>query len=88
MHEKSNGLIFKHLLLIIYIFEYEIKCLLQNQDNKDDAIKNYKLGIEELMLGMAIDLKGDDVERGKRIQDKMESNLMMAIDRVHELSKN
>jgi uncharacterized protein YjbK len=45
------------------------------------------LGIEEFLKGLAIDLKGDDYDRGKRIQDKMASNYKMASDRMKSLSK-
>jgi hypothetical protein len=47
----------------------------------------YKLGIEEFLLGLNIKLEGEGVERGARVQEKMESNLKMALQRVEELSK-
>ena len=52
----------------------------------NEAIKLYKLGIEEFLLGLNIKLEGDGIERGLRIQEKMESNLKMALQRVEELS--
>jgi spastin len=45
------------------------------------------LGIEEFLLGLSIQLaKGEEMNRGVRIQDKMESNLQMAIDRCDNLN--
>lgn len=57
-----------------------------HQDNKDEAVSFYKRGIEEFLQGLSITIKGDSRERGCHIQDKMESNLNMALDRVEELS--
>lgn len=45
------------------------------------------MGIEEFLKGLSIDLKGDDYDRGKRIQDKMASNYKMASERMKSLSK-
>ena len=53
---------------------------------KDEAIKFYQLGIEEFLLGLEIKLLGDNKQRGVHIQEKMESNLNMALERVQELS--
>lgn len=39
------------------------------------------------MLGLNIKLNGDNITRGISIQEKMESNLIMAIERVDELNK-
>ncbi len=55
-------------------------------DNKDEAVNFYKRGIEEFLSGLSITIKGDSSERGLHIQDKMESNLNMALNRVEELS--
>lgn len=58
----------------------------EGSSNKEDAINSYKLGIEEFLMGLSIKLKGDSIERGIHIQDKMESNLNMAFERVEELN--
>jgi hypothetical protein len=57
------------------------------KDRKEDAINCYKLGIEEFMLGLNVKIDQNNA-RGISIQEKMESNLTMAIERVEELSKN
>jgi hypothetical protein len=56
---------------------------------KDEAINFYTLGIEEYLLGLSIKLTGeaDAKERGLRIQEKMQSNLGMALERIENLSK-
>lgn len=59
----------------------------ETSDNKDEAVSFYKRGIEEFLLGLSITIKGDSTERGCHIQDKMESNLNMALDRVEELKQ-
>lgn len=59
----------------------------ETSDNKDEAVSFYKRGIEEFLLGLSITIKGDSRERGCHIQDKMESNLNMALDRVEELKQ-
>lgn len=59
----------------------------ESSTNKDEAIKSYRLGIEDFLHGLNIKLKGESQERSKHIQDKMESNLRMALERVEELSR-
>jgi hypothetical protein len=39
-------------------------------------------------MGLGVQLRGDSVEKGKHIQEKMESNLAMALERVEALSKH
>lgn len=56
-------------------------------EKKDEAIKYYQLGMEEFMHGIKIQLDSANNSRGLSIQEKMESNLMMAIERVEELNK-
>ena len=61
-----------------------------NLAKKDEAIEYYKLGIEEFFLGLSVNLDKDgkdELERGLRIQEKMETNLKMALERVKDLSK-
>lgn len=58
----------------------------ETSKNKNDAIDLYKLGIEEFLRGLNVQLIGSSVERGMRIQEKMESNLAMALERVEALS--
>jgi hypothetical protein len=65
------------IINLIYILDNE---------NKKEASRLYELGINEFLLGLSIKLKGDDIERAKNIQDKMESNLKKALERVTELS--
>ena len=60
----------------------------ESSTNKDEAIKSYRLGIEDFLHGLNIKLKGESQERSKHIQDKMESNLRMALERVEELSES
>ena len=57
-------------------------------ENKNEAIDLYRLGIEEFLMGLGVQLRGDSVEKGKHIQEKMESNLAMALERVEALSKH
>lgn len=59
----------------------------ENSTRKEDAINYYKLGIEEFMLGLNVNIDPQNNTRGASIQEKMESNLMMAIERVDELEK-
>ena len=55
-------------------------------EKTDEAVNYYKLGVEEFLLGLAITVQGAEAERGLRIQEKMESNLKMALERVEILS--
>ena len=61
--------------------------VLLKKARKEDAINFYKLGIEEFMLGLNVKIDPQNNTRGISIQEKMESNLMMAIERVDELEK-
>ena len=47
------------------------------------------MGIEEYIVGLAIKLTGDHeaTERGRRVQEKMKTNLIHAMERVQDLSK-
>lgn len=54
---------------------------------KEEAINYYKLGIEEFILGLGIQLVGEDKERWAHLQEKMEGNLTMALERVEVLSR-
>ena len=58
------------------------------KDRKEDAINYYNLGIEEFMQGLNVKIDAKNNARGISIQEKMESNLTMAIERVEELNKN
>lgn len=58
------------------------------KENKDEAIKIYKLGIEEFIKGLDIDLDDEDQGRLANIQEKMRGNMVMALERVEELSKS
>ena len=55
-------------------------------------MRYYKQGIEEFLLGLAINLSAgagsSDIERGINIQEKMENNLRMALERVETLSNH
>ncbi|CAF0772037.1 unnamed protein product [Brachionus calyciflorus] len=57
----------------------------ETSQKKDEAIKFYQLGIEEFLMGLNIKLNGENKERGIHIQEKMENNLTMALDRIHIL---
>lgn len=57
----------------------------ESSTDKTEAINFYQLGIEEFLLGLNLKLSGDNKERGVHIQEKMESNLTMALERVQEL---
>lgn len=58
------------------------------KENKDEAIQIYKLGIEEFIKGLDIDLDDEDQGRLANIQEKMRGNMVMALERVEELSKS
>jgi hypothetical protein len=77
---KSIKFIKKEISIILII-----KILIK--EYKDEAINYYKLGIEEFLEGLQIKLENSEAERGNRIQEKMESNLKMALERVEVLSK-
>lgn len=58
------------------------------KEKKDEAIDYYKLGIEEFLSGLSIKLEpGEENDKYRRIQEKMESNMMMAIERIGALSE-
>jgi len=59
----------------------------EKSENKDEAIKIYKLGIEEFIKGLDIDLDDEDQGRLANIQEKMRGNMVMALERVEELTK-
>ncbi len=56
-------------------------------DRKAEAINFYKLGVEEFLKGLDIKLDEEDQVKLAHIQDKMETNLAMAIDRIDVLGK-
>lgn len=59
----------------------------ESSTNKEEAIKLYRLGIEDFLLGLNIKLNAECQERSRHIQEKMESNLHMALERIEELSE-
>lgn len=61
-------------------------CLISEQ--KEIVIAMYKAGIEELEKGIKLDLndlRGEEGERARRLQAKMEKNLNMVRDRLERL---
>lgn len=55
---------------------------------KEVAIELYRKGIRELEYGIAVDCwsgRGETYERAQRLHDKMQTNLIMARDRLHFL---
>uniref|UniRef100_A0A3Q3FQQ5 Fidgetin-like protein 1 n=1 Tax=Labrus bergylta TaxID=56723 RepID=A0A3Q3FQQ5_9LABR len=68
-------------------FEYVSKALRVDEDDtgdKEQAVLWYKKGISELEKGIKVEIsvQGEQYERAKRLQDKMEANLTMARDRL------
>lgn len=58
-------------------------------EKKEKAVELYKLGIEEFLSGLSIRFDNvNELEKYQRIQEKMETNMMMAIERVGVLSKS
>lgn len=66
---------------------FKLYVLYRLVEKKEEAINYYKLGIDEFMKGLDIRLDDDDQSRLAHIQEKMESNMMMALERVNVLSK-
>jgi hypothetical protein len=59
------------------------------KDTKNQAAQYYHLAIEEIFNGLNVKLENDDramVEYGLNIQEKLKSDLMMALERVENLS--
>ncbi|XP_074531378.1 spastin-like isoform X1 [Halichoeres trimaculatus] len=69
-------------------FDYVSKALRIDEDDtgdKEQAVMWYKKGIAELQKGISVEITGDagdQYDRAKRLQDKMEANLTMARDRL------
>ncbi|KAK2160253.1 hypothetical protein LSH36_137g04022 [Paralvinella palmiformis] len=68
-------------------FEYISKALKldeEDKDRKDQAIELYKKGIDELEKGLAVEItgQGETWDRARKLKDKMETNLVMAKDRL------
>ncbi|XP_018118467.1 spastin isoform X2 [Xenopus laevis] len=61
----------------------------EEKDQKEQAIRWYKKGIEELEKGIAVSItgKGEQYDRARRLQAKMSTNLIMAKDRLQLLEK-
>ncbi|OCT79888.1 spastin isoform X1 [Xenopus laevis] len=61
----------------------------EEKDQKEQAIRWYKKGIEELEKGIAVSItgKGEQYDRARRLQAKMSTNLIMAKDRLQLLAK-
>uniref|UniRef100_A0A8C5N097 Spastin n=1 Tax=Leptobrachium leishanense TaxID=445787 RepID=A0A8C5N097_9ANUR len=61
----------------------------QEKDQKEQAVKWYKKGIEELEKGIAVQVigQGEQFDRARRLQGKMTANLLMAKDRLQLLAK-
>ncbi|XP_054722894.1 LOW QUALITY PROTEIN: spastin-like [Uloborus diversus] len=72
-------------------FDFISKALKIDEDNegpKDLAVQFYRLGIEELGKGIAVNCNrgsGPTWERSRRLKDKMKTNLDMARDRLDYL---
>ncbi|XP_067876479.1 spastin isoform X2 [Heterodontus francisci] len=73
-------------------FEYISTALRIDEDDKgqkEKAVEWYKKGIAELEHGIAIQISGsgEQIERAKRLQSKMTTNLIMAKDRLELLEQ-
>ncbi|XP_010728178.1 spastin [Larimichthys crocea] len=85
---KDNGEVIKNYHT--QAFEYISKALRIDEDDtgdKEQAMQWYKKGIAVLERGIAVKLtgQGDQYDRAKRLQDKMNENLTMAKDRLVHL---
>ncbi|TKS85366.1 Spastin [Collichthys lucidus] len=85
---KDNGEVIKNYHT--QAFEYISKALRIDEDDtgdKEQAMQWYKKGIAVLERGIAVKLtgQGDQYDRAKRLQDKMNENLIMAKDRLVHL---
>ncbi|XP_063056052.1 spastin isoform X2 [Engraulis encrasicolus] len=68
-------------------FEYISVALKIDEDDKghkEQAVQWYKKGIAELEKGIAIEItgNGEKVDKSRRLQDKMRTNLLMSKDRL------
>ncbi|XP_063299282.1 spastin isoform X2 [Pelobates fuscus] len=61
----------------------------QEKDQKEQAIKWYQKGIDEMEKGIAVQVngQGEQFDRARRLQGKMTANLLMAKDRLKLLEK-
>ncbi|CAH2250024.1 spastin isoform X2 [Pelobates cultripes] len=61
----------------------------QEKDQKEQAIKWYQKGIDEMEKGIAVQVngQGEQFDRARRLQGKMAANLLMAKDRLKLLAK-
>uniref|UniRef100_UPI00398E960E spastin isoform X2 n=1 Tax=Pristiophorus japonicus TaxID=55135 RepID=UPI00398E960E len=71
-------------------FEYISAALRIDEDDKgqkEKAVESYKKGIAELEHGIAVQISGsgEQIDRAKRLQSKMMTNLIMAKDRLELL---
>ncbi|KAM4040579.1 spastin isoform 2-T2 [Anomaloglossus baeobatrachus] len=73
---------FHHISMALRIDE-------QEKDQKEQAIECYKKGIQELEKGIAVQVsgQGEQYDRARRLQAKMNTNLIMAKDRLQLLEK-
>ena len=60
-----------------------------SSDHKELAMELYRRGISELESGVAVDVtgKGEVYERAQRLQEKMQTNLLMVNERLEMLGK-
>ncbi|XP_059838182.1 spastin isoform X2 [Hypanus sabinus] len=77
---QSHRLAFEYISTALGIDEDE-------RGQKKKAVEWYKKGIAELEHGIAVQISGtgEQVERAKRLQSKMTTNLIMAKDRLEQL---
>ncbi|XP_062895879.1 spastin [Mobula hypostoma] len=77
---QSHRLAFEYISTALGIDENE-------RGQKKKAVEWYKKGIAELEHGIAVQISGtgEQVERAKRLQSKMTTNLIMAKDRLEQL---
>uniref|UniRef100_UPI00398F0071 spastin isoform X1 n=1 Tax=Pristiophorus japonicus TaxID=55135 RepID=UPI00398F0071 len=73
-------------------FEYISAALRIDEDDKgqkEKAVESYKKGIAELEHGIAVQISGsgEQIDRAKRLQSKMMTNLIMAKDRLELLEQ-
>lgn len=71
-----------------FIFRFDRMICIIIIGQKEVAIELYRKGIRELENGIAVDCwsgRGETYERAQRLHDKMQTNLVMARDRLHFL---
>ncbi|KAI5089840.1 spastin [Silurus meridionalis] len=87
--DATGDLIKKHHKQAFEFISVALRIDEDEKGHKDQAVQWYRKGIAELEKGICIEVTGtgEKADRARRLQDKMNTNLIMATERLQLLAK-